>query len=263
MLRASLGLGLLLAGAAAGVEVRVMFTKSRGNNPDGLSLSEVRFLHEATQLPVTAASNPGGVYSANEGPEDLIDGYTQGGSKWVDTNFTTQGYSMVVFEVDDTLGAPNVMEVVAPNNPTGRWPVSWTVEIADICGGFTEVASVSDTGVTGTAYWSNYEDGPFDLGAAPSLTAEDCEKTSAVRFIFTELRGGSGTDAVMLSEVRTPAVGPSPELASLPPPPPPPPPPRARPPRPARTAHRLRIRAPVPSSPRPLPRLSCTTPRAT
>ena len=47
MLRASLGLGLLLAGAAAGVEVRVTFTKSRGNNPDGLSLSEVRFLHEA------------------------------------------------------------------------------------------------------------------------------------------------------------------------------------------------------------------------
>ena len=143
MLRASLGLGLLLAGAAVGVEVRVTFTKSRGNNPDGLSLSEVRFLHEATQLPVTAASNPGGVYSANEGPEDLIDGYTQGGSRWVDTNFTSQGYSMVVFEVDDTLGAPNVMEVVAPNNPTRRWPVSWTVEIADICGGFTEVASVS------------------------------------------------------------------------------------------------------------------------
>ena len=100
--------------------------------------------------------------------------------------------------MDDSLGAPTRLELIAGNTPDKRDPVSWTVEVLDACGGFTEVASV--TQATAPAQrWSPYPEGPFNLSALTPTDA-NCETSKAIRFIFTDVKGGAGTDGVMLSE---------------------------------------------------------------
>ena len=194
-----------LGGAAATTVVRITFTESRGDlgtcSPGaacdgdtcckhGVSLSEVRLFSDAANLPIESIINPGGYNPIGEVPSKLIDGLITG-SKWLDLNFTTHGYSELILVVDDSLGAPTSLELIAGNAPDKRDPVSWTVEVLDACDGFTEVASV--TQATAPAQrWSPYPEGPFDLDAL--------DRTEAIRFTFTDVKGGSGTDGVMLSE---------------------------------------------------------------
>ena len=155
-----------------------------------MSLSEVRLFSDAANLPIESITNSGGYNPIGEGPAKLIDGLTVG-SKWIDINFLTYGYSELILVVDDSLGAPTSLELIAGNVPDKRDPVSWTVEVLDPCGGFTEVASV--TQATAPAQrWSPYPEGPFDLDAL--------DRTEAIRFTFTDVKGGAGTDGVMLSE---------------------------------------------------------------
>ena len=179
-----------LGGAAAATVVRITFTESRGYlgtcSPGaacdgdtcckhGVSLSEVRLFSGAASLPIESITNPGGYNPIGEVPSKLIDGLTTG-SKWIDINFLTYGYSELILVVDDSLGAPTSLELIAGNTPVKRDPVSWTVEVLDACGGFTEVASV--TQATAPAQrWSPYPEGPFALRALSpdALTSTRCE----------------------------------------------------------------------------------------
>ena len=130
-------------------------------------------------------------------PSKLIDGLTTG-SKWLDLNFTTHSYSELILVVDDSLGAPTSLELIAGNTPDKRDPVSWTVEVLDACGGFSEVLSVTQA-TAPDQRWSPYPEGPFALRALTPMDA-NCETSKAIRFIFTDVKGGAGTDGVMLSE---------------------------------------------------------------
>ena len=193
-------------------EVRITFTESRGGlgtcSPGaacdgntcclhGVSLSEVRLFSDAAALPIESITNTAGYNPFGEVPSKLIDGLTTG-SKWVDLNFTTHGYSELVLVVDDSLGVPTSLELVAGNTPSKRDPVSWTVEVRDPCGGFSEVASVTQA-TAPDLRWSPYPDGPFALRALTPTDA-NCATSNAIRFIFTHVKGGAGTDGVMLSE---------------------------------------------------------------
>ena len=169
----------VMGGSAAATEVRITFTESRGDlgtcSPgeacDGVSLSEVRLFSGAAALPIESITNPGGYNPFGEGPSKLIDDLTAG-SKWLDLNFTTHGYSELIIVVDDALGAPTSLELVAGNTPDTRDPVSWTVEVRDACGGLTEVASVTQAAAP-VGRWSPYPVGPFALNM-PTLTAATC-----------------------------------------------------------------------------------------
>ena len=201
-----------LGGAAATTVVRLTFTESRGElgtcSPGaacdgdtcckhGVSLSEVRLFSDATNLPIESITNPSGYNPIGEVPSKLIDGLTTG-SKWLDLNFTTNSYSELILVVDDSLGAPTSLELIAGNTPDKRDPVSWTVELLDACGGFSEVLSVTQA-TAPDQRWSPYPEGPFALSALTSTDA-NCETSKAIRFIFTDVKGGAGTDGVMLSE---------------------------------------------------------------
>ena len=100
--------------------------------------------------------------------------------------------------MDDSLGAPTSLELIAGNTPDKRDPVSWTVEVLNACGGFSEVLSVTQAAAPDQR-WSPYPDGPFPLRALTPTDA-NCETSTAIRFIFTDVKGGTGTDGVMLSE---------------------------------------------------------------
>ena len=205
-------LAALLVGTAATTVVRITFTESRGDLgtclpgaacdgdtccKHGVSLSEVRLFSDATNLPIESITNPSGHNPIGEVPSKLIDGLTTG-SKWLDLNFTTHGYSELILVVDDSLGAPTSLELIAGNTPDKRDPVSWTVEVLDACGGFSEVLSVTQA-TAPDQRWSPYPDGPFPLRALTPTDA-NCETSTAIRFTFTDVRGGAGTDGVMLSE---------------------------------------------------------------
>ena len=208
-------LAALLVGTAATTEVRITFTESRGDlgtcSPGaacdgdtcckhGVSLSEVRLFSDATNLPIESITNPSGYNPIGEVPSKLIDGLTTG-SKWLDLNFTTHSYSELILVVDDSLGAPTSLELIAGNTPDKRDPVSWTVEALDACGGFSEVLSVTRAKAPDQR-WSPYPNsgkGPFALRALTPTDA-NCETSKAIRFIFTDVKGGAGTDGVMLSE---------------------------------------------------------------
>ena len=166
-----------LGGTAATTEVRITFTESRGNlgtcSPGaacdgdtcckhGVSLSEVRLFSDAGILPIESITNPGGYTRSGEGPAKLIDDVTAG-SKWIDLNFATHGSSKLVLVVDDSLGEPTSLELFAGSTPDKRDPVSWTVEVLDACGGFTEVASVTQATPHPDLRWSLYLEGPFAL----------------------------------------------------------------------------------------------------
>ena len=201
-----------LGGAAATTVVRLTFTESRGElgtcSPGaacdgdtcckhGVSLSEVRLFSDAANLPIQSITNPGGYNPIGEVPSKLIDGLTTG-SKWLDLNFTTHGYSELILVVDDSLGAPASLELIAGNTPNKRDPVSWTVEVLNACGGFSEVLSVTQAAAPDQR-WSPYPEGPFALRALTPTDA-NCETSTAIRFTFTDVKGGAGTDGVMLSE---------------------------------------------------------------
>ena len=205
-------LAALLVGTAATTEVRITFTESRGDlgtcSPGaacdrdtccehGVSLSEVRLFSDATNLLIESITNPSGYNPVGEVPSKLIDGLTTG-SKWLDLNFTTHSYSELILVVDDSLGAPTSLELIAGNTPDKRDPVSWTVELLDACGGFSEVLSVTQA-TAPDQRWSPYPEGPFPLRALTPTDA-NCETSKAIRFIFTDVKGGAGTDGVMLSE---------------------------------------------------------------
>ena len=205
-------LAALLVGTAATTEVRITFTESRDDlgtcSPGaacdgdtcckhGVSLSEVRLFSDATNLPIESITNPSGYNPIGEVPSKLIDGLTTG-SKWLDLNFTTNSYSELILVVDDSLGAPTSLELIAGNTPDKRDPVSWTVEVLDACGGFSEVLSVTQA-TAPDQRWSPYPEGPFNLSALTPTDA-NCETSKAIRFIFTDVKGGAGTDGVMLSE---------------------------------------------------------------
>ena len=208
-------LAALLVGTAATTEVRITFTESRGDlgtcSPGaacdgdtcckhGVSLSEVRLFSDATNLLIESITNPSGYNPVGEVPSKLIDGLTTG-SKWLDLNFTTHSYSELILVVDDSLGAPTSLELIAGNTPDKRDPVSWTVEVLDACGGFSEVLSVTRAKAPDQR-WSPYPNsgkGPFALRALTPTDA-NCETSKAIRFIFTDVKGGAGTDGVMLSE---------------------------------------------------------------
>jgi len=205
-------LAALLVGTAATTEVRITFTESRGDlgtcSPGaacdgdtcckhGVSLSEVRLFSDATNLPIESITNPSGYNPIGEVPSKLIDGLTTG-SKWLDLNFTTHSYSELILVVDDSLGAPTSLELIAGNTPEKRDPVSWTVELLDACGGFSEVLSVTHA-TAPDQRWSPYPEGPFTLRALTPTDA-NCETSKAIRFIFTDVKGGAKTDGVMLSE---------------------------------------------------------------
>ena len=205
-------LAALLVGTAATTEVRITFTESRGDlgtcSPGaacdgdtcckhGVSLSEVRLFSDATNLPIESITNPSGYNPIGEVPSKLIDGLTTG-SKWLDLNFTTNSYSELILVVDDSLGAPTSLELIAGNTPDKRDPVSWTVDVLDACGGFSEVLSVTQA-TAPDQRWSPYPDGPFPLRALTPTDA-NCETSTAIRFTFTDVKGGAGTDGVMLSE---------------------------------------------------------------
>ena len=205
-------LAALLVGTAATTVVRITFTESRGDlgtcSPGaacdrdtccehGVSLSEVRLFSDATNLPIESITNPSGYNPVGEVPSKLIDGLTTG-SKWLDLNFTTHSYSELILVVDDSLGAPTSLELIAGNTPDKRDPVSWTVDLLDACGGFSEVLSVTQA-TAPDQRWSPYPESPFALSALTSTDA-NCETSKAIRFIFTDVRGGAGTDGVMLSE---------------------------------------------------------------
>ena len=132
-----------------------------------------------------------------EVPSKLVDGLTTG-SKWLDLNFPRHSYSELILVVDDSLGAPTSLELIAGNTPDKRDPVSWTVEVLDACGGFSEVLSVTRAKAPDQR-WSPYPEGPFALRALTPTDA-NCETSKAIRFIFTDVKGGAGTDGVMLSE---------------------------------------------------------------
>ena len=205
-------LAALLVGTAATTVVRITFTESRGDlgtcSPGaacdrdtccehGVSLSEVRLFSDATNLLIESITNPSGYNPVGEVPSKLIDGLTTG-SKWLDLNFTTHSYSELILVVDDSLGAPTSLELIAGNTPDKRDPVSWTVELLDACGGFSEVLSVTRAKAPDQR-WSPYPEGPFPLRALTPTDA-NCETSKAIRFIFTDVKGGAGTDGVMLSE---------------------------------------------------------------
>ena len=205
-------LAALLVGTAATTVVRITFTESRGDlgtcSPGaacdgdtcckhGVSLSEVRLFSDATNLPIESITNPSGYNPIGEVPSKLIDGLTTG-SKWLDLNFTTHSYSELILVVDDALGAPTSLELIAGNTPDKRDPVSWTVEVLDPCGGFSEVLSVTQA-TAPDQRWSPYPEGPFPLRPLTPTDA-NCETSTAIRFTFTDVRGGAGTDGVMLSE---------------------------------------------------------------
>ena len=208
-------LAALLVGTAATTEVRITFTESRGDlgtcSPGaacdgdtcckhGVSLSEVRLFSDATNLPIESITNPSGYNPIGEVPSKLIDGLTTG-SKWLDLNFTTNSYSELILVVDDSLGAPTSLELIAGNTPDKRDPVSWTVELLNACGGFSEVLSKTQAKAPDQR-WSPYPNsgkGPFALRALTPTDA-NCETSKAIRFIFTDVKGGAGTDGVMLSE---------------------------------------------------------------
>ena len=205
-------LAALLVGTAATTVVRITFTESRGDlgtcSPGaacdgdtccmhGVSLSEVRLFSDATNLPIESITNPSGYNPVGEVPSKLIDGLTTG-SKWLDLNVTTHSYSELILVVDDSLGAPTSLELIAGNTPDKRDPVSWTVELLDACGGFSEVLSVPRAKAPDQR-WSPYPEGPFPLRALTPTDA-NCETSKAIRFIFTDVKGGAGTDGVMLSE---------------------------------------------------------------
>jgi len=208
----ALCLAALLVGTAATTVVRITFTESRGGlgtcSPGaacdgdtcckhGVSLSEVRLFSDAAILPIESITNPGGYNRFGEVPSKLIDGLTAG-SKWLDLNFTTKSYSKLLLVVDDSLGAPTSLELVAGNTPDARDPVSWMVEVLDDCGGFSEVLSVTRA-TAPDLRWSPYPQGPFALRVLTQTDA-NCETSEAIRFIFTDVKGGAGTDGVMLSE---------------------------------------------------------------
>ena len=205
-------LAALLVGTAATTVVRITFTESRGDlgtcSPGaacdrdtccehGVSLSEVRLFSDATNLLIESITNPSGYNPVGEVPSKLIDGLTTG-SKWLDLNFITNSYSELILVVDDSLGAPTSLELIAGNTPDKRDPVSWTVEVLDVCGGFSEVLSVTQA-TAPDQRWSPYPEGPFALRALTPTDA-NCETSKAIRFIFTDVKGGAGTDGVMLSE---------------------------------------------------------------
>ena len=183
-------LAALLVGTAATTEVRITFTESRGDlgtcSPGaacgrdtccehGVSLSEVRLFSDATNLLIESITNPSGYNPDGEVPSKLIDGLTTG-SKWLDLNFTTNSYSELILVVDDSLGAPTSLELIAGNTPDKRDPVSWTVEVLDACGGFSEVLSVTRA-TAPDQRWSPYPEGPFALRALSpdALTSTRCE----------------------------------------------------------------------------------------
>ena len=68
-------------------------------------------LSDAANLPIESITNSGGYNPIGEGPAKLIDGLTVG-SKWIDINFLTYGYSELVLVVDDSLGAPTSPKLV-------------------------------------------------------------------------------------------------------------------------------------------------------
>jgi hypothetical protein len=204
-------LAALLVGTAATTVVRITFTESRGDlgtcSPGaacdgdtccehGVSLSEVRLFSDAASLPIESITNPSGYNPIGEVPSKLIDGLTNG-SKWLDLNLTTRSYSELILGVDDSLGAPTSLELIAGNTPDKRDPVSWIVEVLDACGGFSEVLSVTRA-TAPDQRWSPYPEGPFALRALTPRS--NCETSKAIRFIFTDVNGGAGTDGVMLSE---------------------------------------------------------------
>ena len=212
----ALCLAVLLVGTAATTKVRITFTESRGGlgtcSPGaacdgdtcckhGVSLSKVRLFSDAAILPIESITNPRGYNHLSEVPSNLIDVLTVE-SKWLDLNFTTNSYSELILVVDNSLGAPTSLELVAGNTPDTRDPVSWTVEVLDDCGGFSEVLSVTQA-TAPDLRWSPYPEGPFALRVL-SPTDANCEKSEAIRFMFTDVKGGAGIDGVMLSEARWP-----------------------------------------------------------
>ena len=212
----ALCLAVLLVGTAATTVVRITFTESRGGlgtcSPGaacdgdtcckhGVSLSKVRLFSDAAILPIESITNPRGYNRLSEVPSKLIDVLTVE-SKWLDLNFTTNRYSELILVVDDSLGAPTSLELVAGNTPDTRDPVSWTIEVLDDCGGFSEVLSVTQA-TAPDLRWSPYPEGPFALSVL-SPTDANCEKSEAIRFMFTDVKGGAGIDGVMLSEARWP-----------------------------------------------------------
>ena len=205
-------LAVLLVGTAATTVVRITFTESRGGldtcSPGavcdgvtcckhGVSLSKVRLFSDDAILPIESITNPNGYNRFGEVPSKLIDDLTAD-SKWLDLNFTTHGYSKLMLVVDDSLGAPTSLELIAGNTPDKRDPVSWTVEVLDACGGFSVVLSVTQA-TPPDLRWSPYPEGPFALRVLTPTDA-NCETSEAIRFIFTDVKGGAGTDGVMLSE---------------------------------------------------------------
>ena len=201
-----------LGGAAATTVVRLTFTESRGElgtcSPGapcdgdtcckhGVSLSEVRLFSDAANLPIESVSNTGGYNPIGEVPSKLIDGLTTG-SKWLDIKLS----HVRLLGADSCRGRlawrTTSLELIAGNTPDKRDPVSWTVEVLDACGGFSEVLSVTQA-TAPDQRWSPYPDGPFPLRALTPTDA-NCETSKAIRFIFTDVKGGAGTDGVMLSE---------------------------------------------------------------
>ena len=241
----ALCLAVLLVGTAATTVVRITFTESRGGlgtcSPGaacdgvtccmhGVSLSKVRLFSDVAILPIESITNPSGYNRFEEVPSKLIDDLTAN-SKWLDLNFTTNSYSELIIVVDDSLGAPTSLELVAGNTPDVRDPVSWTVEVLGACGGFSEVLSVTHA-TAPDLRWSPYPEGPFALRLTP--TDANCEKSEAIRFVFTNVKGGAGTDGVMLSEACWPLTCPPtsaswPSARLLPPTPPPGPHPASMP----------------------------------
>ena len=208
----ALCLAVLLVGTAATTVVRITFTESRGGlgtcSPGaacdgvtccmhGVSLSKVRLFSDVAILPIESITNPSGYNRLGEMPSKLIDDLTAG-SKWLDRNFTTHSYSELILVVDDSLGAPTGLELIVGNTPDTRDPVSWTVEVLDACGGFSEVLLVTQA-TAPDLRWSPYPEGRFALRALTPTDA-NCETSEAIRFIFTDVKGGAGTDGVMLSE---------------------------------------------------------------
>ena len=221
----------LASGVAAELEMMILFTESRSAlgdcNPgdacesegtcctQGLSLSEIHVKSGSTELPISSITNPEGYFSDSEPPTDLIDGIIDG-SKWLDKNFTnvhrTGGYSdpcglsTLLLTVDDSSGTPDLIDFFTGSSPDKRDPVSWTVYYKNICGGWSEMNSVTQYDVP-TARWTSYgsNGGDITLSAPVTLTSSDCEKSSSIRFTFTSVLGPD-VDGIQLSEVRAAAA---------------------------------------------------------
>lgn len=219
--------------APSRTRVRITFTELRGAS-DVVQLSEVEVYSGDTKLPIVSIANhvghstagPRSVRAGSEWEAQLYlnDGVADMHSKWIDRNFTSNGYSELILVVDDSLGAPNWLQLVSACCNNARDPVSWTVEVTDECGDFQQVASVAQTTPPEDA-WSLYPDGPFPLGSA-----------------------------VLTSRICSPPPGPAPPPPSMPSSPPNrPPAPSPPPPSPTKPPLSPSLPPPPPSEPPPPP----------